>query len=407
MDIITIVYLVFILISLYIYSFFLLILFKNKHSLFTDNTKHNSATLSILIPAYNEEATIAQTIESIQNTNYPKDKIEIIVLDDGSTDKTAEIAKQFKDVKVISKQNSGKADSLNIGIKQATGEFIAVIDADSYPEQDAIDRMMAYFADEKVAAVTSCIKVDNQHKFWTRLQVIEYTIIAWARKLLQYVNSVYVTPGALSIYRTKVLKEIEGFDKNNLTEDIEIAWRILKKNYKIKMCLLAKVHTTVPDKFKAWWRQRLRWDLGGMQTLYKHKGEFLRPHRSILGAFVAPFFTVSMAVALIGFFVFTFLLLKRLLNYILLSFYSYESSSIAMQVKSIYLTPTVFTFFGALLLITYITYITLGIKMMDKTRIPLNKKFNIACYMLIYLPLFPILLLHSLVLILTGRMIKW
>jgi biofilm PGA synthesis N-glycosyltransferase PgaC len=204
-----------------------------------------------------------------------------------------------------------------------------------------------------------------------------------------------------------VLKEIEGFDKNVLTEDIEIAWRILRKNYKIQMCLSAKVSTVVPEKFKVWWRQRLRWDIGGIQTLYKHRKEFFRARKSMLGAFVAPFFTVSMIVALIGFFVFVYLTLRRLYSYILLTFFSYKTSSVALQIKSIHLTPTIFTLFGILLLITYISYITLGLKMMDKKKIPFNKKINIVLYMLIYLPLFPILLIHSFILMITGRIIKW
>lgn len=406
MDIITIIYLVFILISLYIYSFFLLLLFKNKGTLFNDTQNHLSKTLTVLIPAYNEEETIANTIKSILSTNYPKDKLEIIVLNDGSKDRTAEIASQFKEVRVISKPNSGKADSLNLGIKEAKGEFIAVVDADSYPDPDTIPKMMACFNDKETAAVTSCIKVNNQNKFWTKLQVVEYTIIAWARKLLQFVNSVYVTPGACSIYRADVLRELNGFDTKNITEDIEIAWRILKENYKIKMCLSAKVHTVVPEKLKKWWRQRLRWDIGGMQTLYKHRGEFFRPNKSMLGAFVAPFFTVSMITALIGFFIFVYLMVRRITNLLLLSFYSHETSSFTLQLKSFYLTPTVFSFFGILLIITYITYIVLGLKMMDKSKINLNKKLNIACYMFIYLPLFPILLIHSFILMILGR-IRW
>ncbi len=406
MDVITIIYLVFILISLYIYSFFLLILFKNKQALFNDSNNHASQTLSVLIPAYNEEDTIANTIKAVLSTNYPKDKLEIIVLNDGSKDRTAEIASQFKEVRVISKPNTGKADSLNLGIKEAKGEFIAVIDADSYPEPDAIPKMMACFNDKETAAVTSCIKVNNQNKFWTRLQVVEYTIIAWARKMLQFVNSVYVTPGALSIYKSSILKKLNGFDAKNITEDIEIAWRILKENYKIKMCLSAKVYTVVPEKLKSWWRQRVRWDIGGMQTLYKHKGEFFRPNKSMLGAFVAPFFTVSMITALIGFFVFVFLLLRRTVNFLLLTFYSYEASNFVMQLKSLYITPTVFTFFGILLLLVYVTYIVIGIKMMDKSRINLSKKWNIACYMFIYLPLFPILLIYSFILLLIGK-IRW
>lgn len=408
MQILTGVYLFFILATLYIYSFFLLILFKNRKDLFSHKLlEKDFPSVSLLIPAYNEEENIAKTIKSLLNLKYPKEKLEIIILDDGSKDKTSEIAKQFP-VKVITKKNSGKADSLNQGIKQASGEFIGIVDADSYPEEDALLKVMACFKDPEIAAVTSAIRVGNQKTFLGKLQAIEYTLIAWARKLLEYVNSVYVTPGPLSVYRAKVLKEIEGFDPKVLTEDIELAWRILKhKHHKIKMCLSARIFTVVPEKFRAWWRQRLRWDIGGLQTAYKHKHVFFSPHYGMVGLFVAPFFVSTFFLSLLGFSIFTFLIIKRLLSAYLFTSNSLATESLTLQLKSLYLSPSVFTLFGILLFITYITYLIIGLKIMDKTQVKIHKKLYIPFYLLLYLPLYPLVFIHSLYLIFTNKIIKW
>lgn len=408
MEILTGVYLFFILATLYIYSFFLLILFKNRKTLFKHNLlDKNFPLLTLLVPAYNEEDNIAKTIKSLLNCKYPKDKLEIIVIDDGSKDKTVEIAKQFP-VKLIQKQNTGKADSLNQGIKAAKGEFIGVVDADSYPEEDALLKVMDCFKDPEVAAVTSAIRVGNQQTFLGRLQAIEYTLIAWARKLLEHVNSVYVTPGPLSVYRAKIIKELEGFDHKILTEDIELAWRILKnRHYKIKMCLAARIFTKVPEKFKVWWRQRLRWDIGGLQTAYKHKHVFFSSKYGMVGLFVAPFFVSTFVLSLLGFSIFIYILIKRLLNAYLFTSNSLATESLTLQLKSIYLTPSVFTFFGIILFITYISYLILGLKIMDKTEVKIHKKLNIPLYLLFYLPLYPLIFIHSLYLILTNKIIKW
>lgn len=408
MQILTALYLFFILATIYIYSFFLLILFKNRKTLFTyDLLNKNFPSLTLLIPAYNEEDNIAKTISSLLSCKYPKDKLEIIVIDDGSRDKTAEIVRQFP-VKLISKPNSGKADSLNCGIKEAKGDFIGVVDADSYPEEDALLKVMHCFKDPEVAAVTSAVRVGNTETFLGKLQSIEYTIIAWARKLLEHVNSVYVTPGPLSVYRANILKELNGFDTKVLTEDIELAWRILKnKNYKIKMCLASRIFTIVPNKLRAWWRQRLRWDIGGLQTVYKHKHVFFSAKYGMVGIFIAPFFTATFLLSLLGFFIWAYLILRRLINTYLFTSTSLATDSLVLQLRSIYLSPSVFTLFGILLFITYLTYLIIGLKMMDRTKVKIDKKINIPFYLFFYLPLYPLVFIHSIYLMLTNRIMKW
>ena len=409
MEFITGLYIFVIIISIYLYSLFLLLLFKNKKELFTHNlSKEDLPTVSILIPAYNEEKTIAGTIQSVINLDYPKEKKEIIVLNDGSKDNTDKIARNFKDIKVITKLNSGKADSLNYGISIAKNEYIVVVDADCYHEKDALLKVMNCFKeDPNIEAVTVAIRVKNQETLLGKLQYVEYTIISWARKLLEFLNSVYVTPGPLSVYRKKTLERLGGFDKNNLTEDIELAWRILRNNHKIKMCLSARAYTIVPETLKQWWHQRLRWDIGGLQTFAKHKDTLGKPNYGMLGVWVAPFYLSSFILAVLGFIVWTYILGRKFITKILSYFYSISTESFILQVKELHLTPSIFTIFGVLLILTYLIYITFALKMMDPGRIPTKRKATVVLYMFFYLALYPLVFIQSLYMFFFNKSFKW
>jgi len=406
MDFITPIYLFFIFVSLYVSFLFIILFFKNKDDLYNYELTKELPSLSVLIPAYNEENNVKDTINSVKNVNYPKELLEIIVINDGSKDKTFDIIKNVDGIKIIDKKNTGKADSLNLALKFANGEIIVINDSDSFPEKDAFARMVYCFKDKDVGAVTSSIFVKNKNNLLEKLQAIEYMIIAYGRKLLEYVDGVFVTPGALSMYRKEALLKIGGFDKNNLTEDIEVAWNLLSKLYKIKMCFAARTYTKTPNKFKNWWRQRLRWDIGGFQTLYKYKGTVFRKKYQNLGLFVVPFFGSYILLSFIGFFVFLFVFTRRLI----LNFLSIEESILnnvdLFKFEYINLTPTVFTFFGIFLFLIFLVYTIFGIKTADKEKLKLKDNINILIYLLFYLVLSPLILIHSVYRILIGKL-QW
>ena len=405
MEIITIIYLILIFASLYVSFLFLILFIKNKQDMFKDKISKNLPFLSVIIPAYNEEKTIEKTITAIKNSNYPNKKLEIIVVNDGSTDNTLNILKNIKKIKIISKPNTGKADSMNQGIKQAKGEFIAIVDADSYIEKNAFLNMMDYFKDEKVGAVTGAILVRKQGKLIERLQAIEYTIIAWTRKLMEFIGSVFATPGPLSIYRKKVLKEIGGFDTKAWTEDIDITWNILKHGYKTKMCLSARTYTTVPNSLKKWWKQRNRWNAGGLQVVNKYKDTFLRKKYGQLGYFIWPFFTSFYILSITGFFIYIFLLLRSSLKYFLTVRYAHLAELPLIKAFSFILTPTVFTFFIAVLFTLSLIYALFAFKtIVQKNKIDLKYGYYLIIYLLFYLLLNPVVLVHSIYKVITGNM---
>ncbi|MBP7708472.1 glycosyltransferase family 2 protein, partial [Candidatus Pacearchaeota archaeon] len=242
MQVITGIYFFYMFVSIYFLILVVTLYLQNRKDIFFSPQITRNYTLSVVIPAWNEEKTIASTIEHIFASDY-KGLLEVLVVDDGSTDNTFKIAKsltkRYKNLIVFTKSNSGKANSVNYALKHAKGELVSVIDADSFPEKSAFSKMIGYFDDLQVGAVTATCTPKNRNTLLEKLQTIEYKIIAFSRKLLEYIESIYVAPGSLSIYRKKALLAIGGFDPKNITEDIESTWHILSEGWKVRMCLSA------------------------------------------------------------------------------------------------------------------------------------------------------------------------
>ncbi len=269
------------LISLY-FSIFLVLIFLDKKSLFREEKSSSVLStypvVSILIPAYNEEKTILKTLESVHHLEYPLEKLDIMVIDDGSTDKTKSIIKDYiKDkshFKLRSHPNCGKAASLNKGLAVARGEFFSCLDADSFVDPWTIKKMLAFYYaqnDPALAIITPAMKVYNPTTVLEKIQWLEYIVIIFVARLSSHLDSLYVAPGPFSLYRTKIINELGGFDEMTLTEDQEIAYRVQKHQYKIKQCFDGYVYTTAPQKIGSFYRQRRRWYLGSLSCLYKYK----------------------------------------------------------------------------------------------------------------------------------------
>lgn len=360
---ITITYIVLFFFGIFFIMIFMLLHARNRKELFASPKIKNYPSVSFLVPACNEENTIEETINALLKIKYPKEKKEIIIINDGSKDNTLKIAnalaKKHKEIKVLDKPNSGKANSLNEAIKIAKGELIAVTDADSYPESTALIKMVGHFDDRNVAAVTSRVLVKNINNLLGRFQVLDYSIIAWTRKLLDFVDSVYVTNGPLSIYRKSVVKKVGGFDPKNLTEDIEITWHILSEGYQTRMSYDAIVYTTVPEDLKTWTRQRVRWNLGGIQTVKKYWRSMFK--KGAFGYFVIPYVTASFVLAIIGFLLFSrFIWIKG--NYYVSSIYYTFQGYAPWKYIEFSLSLTVLLFLAIIFFILAIIYYKLGFK---------------------------------------------
>ncbi len=245
------------------------------------NPPDKTPLVTVVVPAYNEEKALGKTVAALLNLSYASK--EIIIVDDGSTDRTLEIAQSYTDsdiVNVLTKPNGGKWDSLNAGINAAKGEFIVCIDADTLLDHDAVQHLTRHFKDPRIGAVAGNVKVGNRGGLLTKLQALEYVVgINLHRRSEANLQSVTVVPGPIGAFRASVLKEVGLFEGDTFAEDADITCRILKAGYKTAFEPKAIGYTEAPNSMTNLAKQRYRWYRGSLQVLSKHKDmAFSRKH---------------------------------------------------------------------------------------------------------------------------------
>jgi peptidoglycan-N-acetylglucosamine deacetylase len=248
-------------------------------------------SVTVLVPAYNEEAVILDTIRSALASGYPK--LEILVIDDGSTDHTAELVKdnygRDPRVRLLLQPNRGKPTALNNGLAEATGEIIVSIDADTIVDPDAIPLLVRHFVDPKVGAVAGNVKVMNRNRWLTRWQALEYiTSQNLEKRAFDLLNCIPVVPGAAGAWRTEVLRGHGGFSGDTVAEDTDLTLTIRREGWKILYDEDAIGRTEVPETVEALIRQRFRWTFGTMQAIWKHRDAVGKPRYGTLGWVAIP-----------------------------------------------------------------------------------------------------------------------
>jgi cellulose synthase/poly-beta-1,6-N-acetylglucosamine synthase-like glycosyltransferase len=285
------------------FAIFWLYSFIERYELFRDESKNSGSRklgrfpkVSVIIPAYNAEATIRDCVLSVASLDYPKDRLEIMVVNDGSTDNTAAIVSDLirsckgADIKLMSQENLGKGAAMNNAIRACSGEFFACLDSDSFVEPETLQRMLHVFEqhDGRLAIVTPAMKVFRPKSFIQKFQRLEYIITLFSNRLLSHFDALYVAPGPFSLYRKSTVVELGGFDEHNLTEDQEIGYRMQKHNYQLKHCFDAYVYTTAPKSIGQLYRQRSRWWRGSLLNFISYKSLFLNPKYGHFGVFQLP-----------------------------------------------------------------------------------------------------------------------
>jgi biofilm PGA synthesis N-glycosyltransferase PgaC len=398
MEFLTVVYLIFTFIAFYSLFLFILLYIQNRKEIFTYPKPKKEYSLSMVIPCYNEGKTIEETIKSVLNSGY-KNLKKIIVVDDCSKDGSFEIIKKLaeKYPKVIAVQtpkNTGNAaGSKNYGAKFADTELIGFSDGDSFIEVGSINKMVGFFNDEKVGSVTSSVLVSNRVNFITNLQAIEYKVIKFSRKLLEFIDSIYVTPGPLGIFRKSAFDKIHGFDQNNMTEDIEITWHLQAEGYKIKMGIPARSYTVAPTTIRAWIKQRNRWNIGGLQTIGKYSNSWFR--KGMLGNFILPFFVISWLLGLFGLAVLIYRLISSLILKFVSTTYSIQAQTAVFRFNDINIVPNVLIFFGLILFFMGLWFTIVALVNMKEENKQRENFFTVGFYMIFYLLMYPIILIIS------------
>jgi len=254
------------------FSVFQMIKRSAEEELFLDRTH----TVSIIVPCYNEQEGIVASLKSLINQTYPN--IEIIVVDDGSSDRTYELAKTFefddgiKSLRVLTKPNAGKSRALNYGIQRANGNLICDVDADSKLDPYAIELLVQHFKDEEVAAVAGSVNVINDNTFITKLQALEYieglNMVKNGQAFLKLVN---IIPGPIGMFRKDALKRVGYYAHDTFAEDCDVTLNLIAHGYKIDFEPDAIAYTEAPENLLDLLKQRYRWTRGILQAIKKHK----------------------------------------------------------------------------------------------------------------------------------------
>lgn len=230
--------------------------------------------VSVLIAAYNEQRIIGRTVQAVLNSGYSP--LEVIVVDDGSKDGTAEeVRKLFGEhpqVRLICQPNQGKAAALNNAIQHATGEILVALDADTIFLPDTVANLVRRFADPRVGAVAGNVKVGNRINVLTRWQAIEYiTSQNLDRRAYALLNAVTVVPGAVGAWRREAVLQAGGYERDTMAEDMDLTWRLRRAGWRIETANDAIGLTEAPDNLKGLFKQRFRWAYGTLQCLWKHR----------------------------------------------------------------------------------------------------------------------------------------
>ncbi len=249
--------------------------------------------VAVLIPAYNEEKVIERTVRAALNSNYPN--LRVVVIDDGSKDRTLEVARDaFKSeqaagqVLILTKRNAGKAEALNYGIEHiGDAELFVGIDADTVIAPDAISRLVPHFINPKVGAIAGNAKVGNRVNLWTRWQALEYiTSQNFERRALDVLGAVSVVPGAIGAWRVSAVREAGGYHTDTVAEDADLTMALLRMGYRVEYEDMALAYTEAPTNANGLMRQRFRWSFGILQAVYKHRSAFAR--NGVLGWIALP-----------------------------------------------------------------------------------------------------------------------
>jgi len=230
--------------------------------------------VSVVIPCHNEEAILEHTLEQVLTLTYPNK--EIIVVDDGSTDRTRAIAEPYaragKLRLLVKSPGEGKPMALNDALPLTRGEFLLTLDADSYPVPDIIEQVVKHFASSRVGAVTGNPRVGNRTSLWARIQVIEFpSILCLMRRAQRVWGRILSVSGVVAAFRKSALVDAGGWDPSIMTEDINISWALQKRAWDLRYEPRAVVWMQAPESLSDLWRQRVRWAQGLQEVLWRHR----------------------------------------------------------------------------------------------------------------------------------------
>ncbi len=365
---------------------------ENRKKIVTRNGKTQLShypPVTIMVPAWNEEKTLAKTVDSLFNLNYPKDKVKIFIVDDGSSDGTWELMQNFAafpNVKIFRKTNGGKYTALNLGLEHVRTDFVGCLDADSVVDSESLPRIMSYFEKDPTAmAVAPSLIPSNPRNPIQDAQKAEYLMSVYSKKMLGLLGGIHVTPGPLTIFRKRVFDDLGPYRHAHNTEDMEIAYRMQKNHYKIEHCNDAYVYTGVPSTLRKLFRQRLRWIYGFINNSIDYRHILFRRKYGNFSFFTVPAGIVSI-------FAVTYILGRifyNLGNFLHSKFVQYQTIGLNLDASLknfdlFFLSTQSFIFLEILIFSLVIFSIILGRRMVEgKWKVSLNIIYFLVIFSLV------------------------
>lgn len=286
---------VFLFITLYFQIFLLVSFFEKKSKEGISNTQDSEIeylSTTIIVPCFNEESTVEKTIDSLLELDYPKDKLLIMIIDDGSIDNTWTVVQKYQNnsqISLMQKKNEGsKFAALNFALTHVDTDLVGVLDADSWVDSQALKYYMEFFADPKVMATIPSMIVGRPKSMLQKAQKAEYDIGLFARKAFAKINSIYITPGPFSVFRKYVFDSLGPYQEAHHTEDAEIALRMQRHHYKIAYSEKSIVYTVGPRNLRPLIKQRVRWVYGFIKNIYDYRDMLFKKEYRALGLIVLP-----------------------------------------------------------------------------------------------------------------------
>jgi cellulose synthase/poly-beta-1,6-N-acetylglucosamine synthase-like glycosyltransferase len=399
-------------IAIYIQVFFLLIFFENSSDLKDDNTKDidecDYPSVTFLIPCWNEEGTVVSTIESVLDLDYPKDKLHIIAIDDGSTDGTWKRLQAFVDhaqVRLLTKENGGKHTALNHALNFLKTELVVSFDADTKINRDALKNAVCYFIkDKKLMALGGTVLIDKPKTLAQKAQEIEYEIFSFTKKMLGLADAVFVVPGAFSVFRREVFDIVGGYKNAHSLEDVELTIRMQKFGLKVNHAHDAIVWTKGPDTVKKLYKQRLRWSYGFIMNLLDYKAMLFNKKYRNFGVFTLP---MTVFTYLIMLFVFFYSFYKVLLSMIEFFYKIYLVGFNPMHwptFDTFFINTKIYVIMGMFLYVTAVLYYFLGRQI---SKISKKNFWNIPYFILMFSILAPIWVIKSIYNGIVRKKVLW
>lgn len=391
--------------SLYVQIYFFVIFLErykeikiHRHPIKLFENEEDYPGVTVTVPAYNEGLNVKKTVESLLKLNYPKNKLFLILVDDGSKDNTWEVMQEYKDhpqIKIFKKENGGKYTAQNLGLENTTTPFVGCLDSDSEVDPEALNRIMIYFADPAVMAVAPTIVSHNEGNIVQRAQKTDYELQIYIKKMYAFIDAIHVTPGPFSIFRKSVFEKIGPYKHAHMTEDQEIAMRMHQNNMKIEHAPDAYVYTNTPKTVKALYKQRTRWIYGFIRNSLDYRHMIFKKKYGNIGFITLPSGFISV-LSVLFLFIFSG---YNLYHYVQQKTLIVSAVGINMSTTSFKIDPF-FINTSAILFISIIVYASVFFSLFMGHRILHGKtkfNFNILWFFIVYSLVAPFWLLKAVI----------